>query len=325
MMALSRDVQKRLQRALARNAMFASSFIFTRLPYSWVKRLARFWIGAGFLFVGRQKRIAEDSLRIAFGRELNADERNRIIRRNFENLGMAMIELMYLMAHPDLIASFMSIEGEEHLKRSLAKGRGVILVSAHFGNFPLMLLWLAQRGYPMNAIIRPTRDAKVEAYFQKQRKKLGLNTIYSQPRKTCVDQTIRALRRNEVVFIPLDQNFGSKGGVYVDFFGQKAATATGPVVFARRTGADLLPIFVIRRGEGHHIVVEPPFELETRSSDEETVGVNVARITRLIEQYIRRYPHEWGWMHRRWKSRPPEEQPSRGVPQQSSQCEETRS
>jgi len=113
------------------------------------------------------------------------------------------------------------------------------------------------------------------------------------------------LRNNELVFIPLDQNFGSGGGVYVEFFGRKAATATGPVVFAKRTGATILPMFVVRQEDDRHkVIIEPLLQLEDIEDEKKSVEVNTAKITKVIEKYIRQYPQEWGWMHRRWKSQP---------------------
>jgi KDO2-lipid IV(A) lauroyltransferase len=213
------------------------------------------------------------------------------------------------MEHAKMISENVVFEGKEHLDAAFREGKGVVAISAHFGSFPLMLLRCAQEGYKTNAIIRPARDEIIEKYFLSQRSKLGLNTVYSHPRKQCVDTSIRVLRQNELLFIPLDQNFGSGGGVFVDFFGQKAATATGPVVFARRTGAPLLPMFIVRQPDDtHKIIIEPPLQVEERATDQETLEHNTARITALIERYVRKYPQEWGWMHRRWKSRPPGEE-----------------
>jgi KDO2-lipid IV(A) lauroyltransferase len=145
----------------------------------------------------------------------------------------------------------------------------------------------------------------MEKYFFEQRTRLGLHTIYNLPRKQCVDTSLKALRNNELMFIPLDQNFGSGAGVFVDFFGQKAATATGPVVFAMRTKAPIIPMFIIRqRGDSYKVIIEPPLSLEERADDKEMIYVNTGKITKVIEDYIRRYPQEWGWMHRRWKTRP---------------------
>ena len=152
--------------------------------------------------------------------------------------------------------------------------------------------------------MRPMRDKLAESYFLKKRQRYGVKTIYSQPRQVCVEETIRALRNNELVFIPLDQNFGT-AGVFVDFFGTKAATATGPVIFARRTKAALLPCFIVRQPDNtHKIIFEPEMELQESRTSQESIALNIQRLTDIIERYIRKYPAEWGWIHRRWKSRP---------------------
>ena len=131
-----------------------------------------------------------------------------------------------------------------------------------------------------------------------------IKTIYAQPRNVCVNSTIESLRNNEAVFIPIDQNFGS-AGVFVDFFGVKAATATGPVVLAQRTKAALLPCFIIRQSDDtHNIVFEPEMVLGEGVNSQETIRINIQKLTTIIESYIRRYPAEWGWIHRRWKSKP---------------------
>ena len=151
--------------------------------------------------------------------------------------------------------------------------------------------------------MRPMRDHRAEKIFLEKRNQLGIKTIYSVPRKECVEETLRSLRNNELVFIPVDQNFGT-GGVFVDFFGQKAATATGPVVIARRTGATLLPCFIIRQPDDtHKLIFEPPFNLISGKDADDTIAANIQGLTNIIESYIRRYPAEWGWIHRRWKSK----------------------
>jgi Kdo2-lipid IVA lauroyltransferase/acyltransferase len=148
------------------------------------------------------------------------------------------------------------------------------------------------------------KDHRTEKLFLKERARFGVKTIYSIPRRECVVTTIRSLRDNELIFIPLDQNFGT-AGVFVDFFGLKAATATGPVVLARRTQAEIVPCFIVRqKDDTHKIMLEPALKLEEGKDEEETIRLNVQKITGVIESYVRKYPAEWGWIHRRWKSRP---------------------
>jgi KDO2-lipid IV(A) lauroyltransferase len=219
-------------------------------------------------------------------------------------MAKAGLELMFFMDKPELLKKRVEFVGRENLEAALAKGKGVILVSAHFGNFPLMLAKLSLEGYKTSGIIRYMRDVQAEKFFMAKRTQVGIKTIYSQPRKACVEGTIRALRNNELVFIPLDQNFGT-GGVFVNFFGRKAATATGPVVLALRTKATVLPCFIVRqKDDTHKIILEPVLDLKEGKDYQETIIINIQRLTDIIESYIRKYPAEWGWIHRRWKSRP---------------------
>ena len=271
-----------------------------RLIYGFARGLA----GLGYRFAAKHRRIALESLSIAFGKEKTEQEIEQIARDCFTLMAKSAIELMYLMDKPQLLKQRVSIEGKENLDAVLAKGNGAILVSAHFGNFPLLLARFSQEGYKASGIMRPMRDSRVEKIFLDKREKFKVKTIYSQPRKECVDSTIRALRNNEVVFIPIDQNFGT-AGVFVDFFGQKAATATGPVIFAERTKAGIVPCFIVRqKDDTHKIICEPAIGLEEGRDNQETISINIQKLTSIIETYIRKYPAEWGWIHRRWKSKP---------------------
>ena len=304
---------KTFKRAAARYGLFASAWLLERMPFGMVDFFARALIAVGFRLTIRQRRIARESLEIAFGGEKSRREIDGITRRCFENLGHGMLEMLYFMAHPALTDRRVVWEGKEHLDRALAQGRGAIAVTAHFGNFPLMMLCCARQGYKTSAIIRPARDEVLERYLFRRRGECGVNTVYAVPRRECVVNSLKSLSDGHVLFIPLDQNFGSGAGVFVDFFGQKAATATGPVVFARRSKAPIVPMFIIRQKDGtHRIIVEPAFALEERADEDEAVSVNIGKLTHLIEQYIRRYPHEWGWMHRRWKSKPSGTAPTLG-------------
>lgn len=296
------------KRTIARNALYFCDWFINKLPYNAVRLVTHVLLAIGFRCTIKQKRIARESLNIAFRNKKSPKEINKIVRGCFENFGRGMIELIYFIEHPEMVRNKVFFEGKEHLARAFQEGKGVIAVTAHFGNFPLMLMKCVQEGYKTNAIIRATRDQLIEKYFLQQRTKRNINTIYSLPRRQCVDTCLKVLRQNELLFIPLDQNFGSKGGVFVDFFGRKAATATGPVIFARRTKSPVVPMFIIRmKNDTHKIIIEPPFTIEEQDDEKETIRVNITRITKIIENYIRKYPEEWGWMHRRWKSRPPGE------------------
>jgi len=280
------------------------SVVVSIMPARFLYSFANFVSFLAYRFAGKQKRIALDSLSLAFGKEKTRPELEQIAKDCFTFMARSAVELMFFFDKPFTLKSRVAIEGRDNLDKALAGGRGVILVSAHFGNFPLLLGRLAVEGYKAGGIMKPMHDSRVEKIFLEKRDKFGVKTIYSQPREACVNNTIQALRNNELVFIPIDQNFGT-GGVFVNFFGKQAATAVGPVVLAQRTGSALIPCFIIRQGDNtHKIVFEPALNLVKGASGQDTILINLQRLTDIIESYIRRYPAEWGWIHRRWKNQP---------------------
>lgn len=302
-----KKLNKEIGRFIGWITLVICSLIIKIIPGSWLYRFSEGLAGIGFIVLGKHKQVAKESLETAFGKEKNAKEINSIIKRCFSCMIKSALELLFLLDKPALLDRKVRIEGKENLEEALSRGKGVILISAHFGNFPLILTKLCLEGYKCAVIMRHMRDRRIEKILFKHRDLYGLKSIYTQPRNTCVEDTIKSLRNNEIVFIPMDQNFGT-AGVYVDFFGKKAATATGPVIFAQRTKAAILPCFIIRQeDDSHKVIFEPPLEWENGRNPKETISINVQKITRVIEAYIRRYPAEWGWIHRRWKSRPKEE------------------
>jgi KDO2-lipid IV(A) lauroyltransferase len=299
---------KRIRTSISRFAAYCGlmgcSLIVRIMPPRYVYGFARGLGALGYRLVSRQRRVAVDTLAIAFGSEKTRAEREKIAKECFVQMAKSGLELMFLMNKPELLRRRVKFIGKKNLDAALAQARGAVMVSAHFGNFPLLMCRLSLEGYTTAGIMRPMRDPRAEKMFYQTRNRYKIKTIYSQPRKECVDATIRCLRSNAVVFIPLDQNFGT-GGIFVDFFGQKAATATGPVILAQRTGAALLPAFIVRQPDDtHHVFIEPPIQLAHGQSPKATVAVNIQKLTCIIESYIRRYPAEWGWVHRRWKSKP---------------------
>ncbi|MDI6606218.1 MAG: lysophospholipid acyltransferase family protein [Candidatus Omnitrophota bacterium] len=299
-----KKIAKIIRYFFARTGMGTCSLIIKFMPAPCIYGFAEKLGLLGYLVARRQRDIALETLSTAFGEHKSRRQLKEIAKSCFIFVAKSGVELLFLMDRPKLLKERVRIEGRQNLDNALSRGKGVILVSAHFGNFPLMLAYLSLCGYKTAGIMRPMRDAKVEKVFMDKRTRLGIKTIYSQPRSTCVNNTIQALRNNELVVIPIDQNFGS-GGVFVNFFGRKAATATGPLVLAQRTEAAVLPCFIIRqKDDSHKIIFEPALEIKAGRDAEETVLINIQRLTEIIESYIRKYPAEWGWFHRRWKSKP---------------------
>jgi KDO2-lipid IV(A) lauroyltransferase len=253
----------------------------------------------------RHRKIALENLGIAFP-EATGKEKKAVTRQFFVFMVQSYLETLHVVSNLHKPYDI-RIEGKENLDAALSQKRGVICVTAHFGNFPLLSTKLALEGYPISVMARPMRDPEAGDFIHYLRTEAGVKTVFSYPRKEAVSNTLKRLRDNELVAIQMDQNFGT-GGVWVRFFGKLAATPVGPVVFALRTGAALVPMYIVRERTGSHCIhILPAQEMEVTDKKEETVLINAVKLTRLIEGWIRQHPAQWGWIHRRWKSTPPKE------------------
>ena len=135
-----------------------------------------------------------------------------------------------------------------------------------------------------------------------------MGSVPTKPKSLAVKRALTSLKRREVLIIPIDQNAG-KEGVFVDFFGRLASAPAGPVVFAQRTGAPLVPMCIIREGrKRHQLIIEPEVPLVNTENKEKDLITNTQKLTKVIEKYVRKYPSQWWWMHNRWKSKPPQKQ-----------------
>ncbi|MDP2653340.1 MAG: lysophospholipid acyltransferase family protein [Candidatus Omnitrophota bacterium] len=258
---------------------------------------------AGCLFYicsSSQRRLARQTMAAAFP-DISRRERAGIARSFFINMPRGALETMWFSSHLSSLGN-VTVEGISHLDAALAQGRGVMAISAHFGNFPLLHLKLAQTGYPIYVMSRPMRDPAVGKYLNDLQSRCGIETIHSFPRKRAISETLAHLRGNHIVLIQMDQDFGDEG-IMVDFFGRPASTPTGPVVLASRAGSPMVPMFIFRTGAGRHCVkILPAHEMVILGDQEATVKANVQALTGIIEEQIRRAPQEWAWIHRRWKS-----------------------
>ncbi|HRZ13888.1 MAG TPA: lysophospholipid acyltransferase family protein [Candidatus Omnitrophota bacterium] len=297
-----KSFRRNFEYTLAWWLVVVSSWIVHCLPFRGVYVFSRFLGWVWYLTDAKHRWVALDNLRHALGG--NVRDLKRIARKSFISMATSGVEMLYCIGKSEaFMKNWIRLERVEYLKQAMQSKKGIILVSAHFGNFPFLLPRLSLDGYKTAVVMRPMKEERVEQFFAAEVKRYNIRAINTIPRSRCVPAIIRSLREQEMVFIPLDQNFGT-AGVFVDFFGRKAATATGPVVLAQRTGAVIVPCFIIRDNHNRHtIVFEPPFKLQQAPTEEATIAVNIQRLTAIIETYIRKYPGEWGWIHRRWKAK----------------------
>lgn len=251
----------------------------------------------------RLVRTARRNIDIVFRDRKTPDQKQALLQESFQNLALVIAEIIYYRVRLNKIAGAMTIEGEQHLKDALKKKKGVVAITAHLGNFPFMVFWLAHRGYKVNVLMRPPRDRKMGKFISDNFAHVGGRMLFTVPERACVQKSIKALRANEVLVILIDQNYGADARIFVDFFGKQAATGASPVAFARRTGASVLPMFSVRKNGQTHIVVRPEIELKGSKNDVASIQENMQALTLVVEDFVRKYPDLWSWMHNRWKSK----------------------
>ncbi len=271
-----------------------------RMAYSFARGVARFaW------FIRLYHQTVFKNLNLAFEEEKSQEELKRIAKEVYYNLTKYSVELLrcYRLSQ-ETIDSMFTIEGRENLDRALAKGKGVMTISGHLGNFMLMGTKLVQEGYPFGVLYREVRDKKVAQLIKNMQRRVNVHSIPALPAHRAVKESLRWLRKNTILFLQQDRNFfEDKGAIWVDFFGQPAATAPGTVILAKRSGATLLPMFIVRKkgNKGYTIVIDFPVELELTGDKEKDILVNTQKFTDIIEDYVRKYPSQYFWIYKRWR------------------------
>ena len=276
-------------------------FCVSRLP----RRMA-LAMGGGlgalvFYLAPQQRELAYEHLRSCL---TFPDERQVkvVARQCFENLGKTAVEFMqFPRLDSKRIQRYVTFEGIEHVQQALALGKGAIILTGHFGNWELLAASISATVAPLTPIVRKLRSPRLNALVSSYREKAGYRTI---DRDAGVRHALRCLKRNELLGIVADVDT-AVSGVFVDFFGRHAYTPYSPVAIALKTGAAILPTFIVRQPDGsHHAIIEPPLALKRTSMKEKDLVVNTQKFTKIIESYIRQYPAQWIWMHRRWKTQP---------------------
>ncbi|MBR6022193.1 MAG: lysophospholipid acyltransferase family protein [Kiritimatiellae bacterium] len=258
--------------------------------------------------MGSLLRIRRGEVAATLGRcfpEMGKAERAAVYRAMWRNLMEGLVEVCrYAGGRTREVLDEREVRGREHLEKALEDGKGVIALLAHVGNYPLLAADVPRLfGVELSFVYKPFRSAWATKAWQEFQEGAGVEGI---PSKGAYRECLRALKAGRVVGFMLDQNRPGGQGVFVPYFGRLASTSPGLALLSWHSGAVVLPVFEHREG-GRHVVeigeaIEPPPDRE-----EATVREYTARYTALIEAEVRRHPAEWLWLHRRWKTRPPEE------------------
>ncbi|MHB9131049.1 MAG: lysophospholipid acyltransferase family protein [Armatimonadota bacterium] len=269
------------------------------VPLRMLSPLGRVLGGMLNALAGKRRQVALRNLTLAYP-EMSEADRKALCRSMFINFAKTSVEFMRIPTMTaEQINQLVRLEHQEYLDEGLARGKGVILITAHFGNWELMGAKLMQEGYQIDCIVRSARLKETTEMITKIRQSKGMRIFV----KGEVLPAVRALRHNRILAILSDQH--DYEGIFVDFFGVPAKTSVGPASIALLTGATLVPFFAFRM-EDDTICgrLFPPFLVESTGEKEADIRRVTEQITQILEEHIREAPEQWLWLHGRWKTSP---------------------
>ncbi len=258
------------------------------LPYKLAKRLR---------FVGFR------NLELALP-ELSRREHEEILRGSFKSLGRQLgIFSHFGRLSAERVRKIIDVEGIEHCRRNAEQKQGKFIFTAHFGGWELSHLAMTARNFPMNVVARRLDNPLLENLVNNLRTALGSRTI---DKKTSARTMFRLLENGEFIGILVDLNTQEQEGIFVDFFGLQSSTTNGLAKLALRTDADVLPGFAVWQKEKKRYLLKicEPLEIPASGDTEENIKVLTQAMTAKVEEFVRAYPDQWMWIHKRWNTRP---------------------
>ena len=278
---------------LPRRAARAAGVAIARIAYAALARL---------------RRVGLRNLELAFP-EMPVEERTHILRQEYRNLGWLLAEFCQMPRYtPAFAGRFIRYEGLEHYLAARDRGKGVLVLTGHLGAWELSSFYHSLAGYPMGMVIRRLDNPLVDRMVNRIRCRHGNRVLHKDD---FARGLLAAMRAGETVGILMDTNMTPPQGLFVPFFGVPACTASGLARVALKTGAAVLPGFLLWEESERQYVLHfyPEIALADTGDSEADTADNTARFTAVLEDAIRQYPSQWLWMHRRWKTRPAGEPP----------------
>lgn len=276
--------------------------LFWLLPMPFLRGLYHCGVHIAMPFLTRRKRIIRGNLELALGRPPSDREVRTLARRALFNLALTCTDLLRLPALRRRMLAKIRIYGLERFQAAAAKGRGVLVITGHLGSFEMLAPLFRARNIVRPALVgRKLRNPAANQLLVELRASAGVGTIH--PFESARD-IVRRLRDRQGIGFAIDQN-QRYGGVFPQFFGKTAATTAAPAVLARISRAPVVPIFVVRDRKGRlSCHVWPAMEFERTADRKQGLLHNTARFTQAIEQAVRRWPDQWFWFHKRFRTRP---------------------
>lgn len=271
---------------------------FPKLVFFSADRLAEL----GYRCFHAFRRRSIENLRIALGRRLDETAIAATAKQTLRNFLRSCVEAAAAVTYSDeQLRAQIAMVGREHLETALAKGNGVLLLSAHLGNFFLLGCRLSIESYPTSVLVNQPRDGRFAELMDAYRLQARQHTIHARPRREALRELSAGLRQNRIVVVLADEFRRTNNGVEVPFFGRAVISRRGPVTLAMRTGAAIVPACMVRQADDSlKMIIEPELELERSESNLQAIRENTTRMTEWLERTIRRYPEQWNWMNIRW-------------------------
>jgi KDO2-lipid IV(A) lauroyltransferase len=272
------------------------------LPRPWGLRAGAFLGRLVFALDRRHRDVAMDNLRNAYGAEMTPEAVRETARRVFENFGKVLFEVCWAWRLDDrkLLRHF-RVYGLDHMRRACRRNRGVLALTGHFGNWELLSTVVAWLDRPISIVYRPLDFTPLSRFIEAFRRRFGAELIH---RRKAIRRILAVLGEGGIVAVLLDQSVDWYEGVFVDFFGRRACTNQAMARLALKTGAPVIPVFLIRNDDGFAATFLPEIPLIRTGDPIKDVEMNTENYNRAIESVIRSHPEQWFWVHRRWKIRP---------------------
>jgi KDO2-lipid IV(A) lauroyltransferase len=277
------------------------TFPFALLPYRVALQVGN---GVGlliYLLWGSRRKIALENLRSALDRgaiTLVSDPRS-VIRQNFANLGKSLIELIKIYyGFGDSVFRTVELKGAENFRKAQKRGKGVISITGHCGNWELMGIYMSVNLGEISVVARRQNNFYINSFIERTRERFGNSVIYKEG---ALRKILSALKKKETVGILMDQSVIRSEGLIIHFLGRNAYAMKTPAIIARKTGTPVVPAFIRRTERGHVIEIGEEIPLDTSADSDAALFNDTVNFSRTIEDFIRQYPADWLWIHRRWK------------------------
>jgi KDO2-lipid IV(A) lauroyltransferase len=276
------------------------------LPRPLARLLVRLLTMLVYLMLGRLRRVGERNLERALP-EVSPETRKLILRRVFRNLGWQLVEFCRMPRYTAAnTRNWIRTDGLDHYLAAEARGKGVLVLTGHLGAWELSSFYHSLMGHPMGMVIRRLDNRLLDNYVNQVRCLHGNRVLHKDD---FARGLLTSMRAGETVGILMDTNMTPPQGVFVPFFGIPACTASGLARVALKTGAAVLPGFLLWEESERRYVLHfgPQLHFTCSGDNEADIVAATAQCNEVLESWIRRYPDQWLWIHRRWKTRPPGE------------------